>query len=154
MPHAEPHPHHPHLPYREWVGGGAGEITRKNDICLAQRWGFRRARRFVRWTIARVYEPKHRICGRRVTLAELLNTGLLSRSRKFDPPRPLHQRVHGRHYDLDKGVSSERGTGHGGGAVGVYRPIGIGLFCTLVGLQGNGVKHVRHGVPTYLGLTP
>lgn len=152
MTRAEPHPHHPHLPYREW-GGGAGELARMADHDMIVRWGFREAGWSVRWAIARVHVAMYRTCCRRAALAEWLGTGLPSRSQEFDPPRPLHRRVPDRHHDLDGDVSSDRGMGQGRGAVGACLSIGKGRIGSFVSQHGNGVRHVPQGVVTYPGLT-
>lgn len=153
MTRAKPHPHHPHLPYRVWGGGGAGEVARMTDDDLTPWWGSPRGRGLAIWTVASVHAPMYRTCRRRAALAEWLGTGLPSRSQEFDPPRPLQRRDDRRHHDPDGHVPNDRGTYQGRGGICACLSIGKGPFCPFVGQQGNGVRHVLQGVATYPGLT-
>lgn len=85
MTRAELHPHHPHLPYREWGGGGAGDMARRTEDMLGRCWLDRQSVQ----AIARARAPMYRTDDNRAALAEWLGTGLPSRSQEFDPPRPL-----------------------------------------------------------------
>lgn len=153
MTRVETPPHYPHLPYWECGGAGAvGSVGEKVNFMRARcgwRWNGELARRIV----ASMRDPTNRRWCLRAAVTEWSSAGLLFRAEEFHPLRPLYQQVYDRHYELDNGISSDRGTGHEGDADDVYQPIGVGLFCSSTGRERNGVKNVLHMVPTYLGLT-
>lgn len=153
MTRTETRPHYPHFPYRKCGGAGAVEMAGKPENDMITRCGSPRVGELARRTVASTRVPMYRTSRRSAALAEWLGTGLPSRSQEFDPPRPLHRRVHDRHHDLDGHVPNNRGAYQGRGGVCACLSIGKGPFCPFVGQHGNGVRHVLKGVATYLGLT-
>ena len=146
MTRAESHPHHPHLPYREWGGGGAGENALVNDNNINPVRRDCQAGKLVRWAKANVRAFLYRLrCGG-TALAERSGFTLQLRSQEFGPSGLLQRRyrLFGGHVVV---VSRQRAVRHPHASIDMWesRPP--------TERHRNGVRRERERVTTYRGLT-
>lgn len=89
MTRAEPHPHHPHLPYREWGGGGEGDMARMIDNYVNPRWGFRGEIGVARSTIEYARTAMYNRYFRREAWTDWLGTDFPFGAQEFDTVRQV-----------------------------------------------------------------